>query len=54
MRDILRDKALLFIPFPTVGMAEILIKERAIGEQGQPAGFIMGHLKFGNHLYLWG
>lgn len=54
MKDILCGKSIAFYPFPTVGTAEILINERAMGEQGQLAGFIMGHLKFGNHLYLWG
>ena len=43
-----------FTPFPTVDTAGILIRKRAMGEQGHPVGFIMGHLKFGNNLYLRG
>lgn len=54
MKDLLCGKVLLFTPFPTVDTAGILIRERAMAEQGQPVGFIMGHLKFGNHPYLRG
>lgn len=54
MKDLLCGKVLLFTPFPTVDRAGILIRERAMAEQGQPVGFIMGHLKFGNHPYLRG
>lgn len=38
MKDTLCGKSIAFYPFPTVGTAEILIKERAMGEQGQLAG----------------
>lgn len=43
-------QSVVFYPFPYRRHSRDFSKEERKGRTGQPAGFIMGHLKFGNHL----